>query len=197
MSLGSSFVTVDASVLSNPKPIGNNRSSIIFEMLVGVERLSGKVDEFLVHFPKSVNKLLSIGSSIQIFGELRTVNARDGKPVKCFIFAYNINILDSKPKIFDNSISITNALVTDKYELRCSFSDENILVQNFDISLLRSHGRKSIFQCSAWYNLASLFSDKVDVGDRLNIWGRIQSSVSNSGNRYIVVMLNKFEKIII
>ena len=191
MALGSSSVLLEAKVISSPVLIGTNRESPLYEILVETPRISGKSDIFYVHY---TGVMLKIGELISIVGELRTLNVHDTKPVKGFINAYQLSHLLEEPEgSYGNSISVTNALVVSKKEL---YSGKEGVVQCFDISVMRSHGRRSIIQCSAWHGVAGAFYNNINEGDRLNLWGSIQGSMARSGNRFISVLTMKFEKVL-
>lgn len=153
-------------------------------------RLSGKVDTYFLHYTDTI---LNIGEYVSVVGELRTLNISGDRPVKCFVNVYQMNRIMYVPDEFTNDISVTNALVVSKKPL---YSGKRGVAQSFDVSILRSHGRKSIVQCSTWHEVACAFAHTVNEGDKVNLWGRIQSSISSRGNMFITVNASKFEKIL-
>ena len=178
---------LDGEVLNEPELLAKYGKVRIMQVVIGCKRTSGVVDEFYINYADTLGVVLNKGMFISVTGEIRTINKKETKsPVKSFIFADSITVLDSEPDLYKNKVIMNNAIIDEILESRKSYSsDEDVAV--YLLELRRQHSRYSYIKATSWGRDAVFLSNVVKSSKPATIRARLQSYRSKSGNLYITL----------
>ena len=126
-------------------------------------------------------KLSLIGKRVEIAGQFRSYNRKDDnsekKHLDLFVFVTAINIYDKESSVIAEENKMQNIIYLDGYickkpEYRSTPLGREI--SDIFIAVNRPFWRSDYIPCIAWGRLAR-WSAEFEVGDRIQIYGRIQS----------------------
>lgn len=145
-----------------------------------VPRLSDSVDVLPVTISERliVNMDLSIGSYVEICGQLRSYNRyiNSSSRLVLTVFARDIRILEDEEEIKE-LLKAPNEIYLDGYICKTPiyrttpFGRE---ISDLLIAVNRPYNKSDYIPCISWGRNAR-FCEKLLVGDHIKIWGRIQS----------------------
>lgn len=148
-----------------------------YSFFLSVPRLSGYVDVL----PVTVSERLIYGmdlenckKDIKIEGQLRSYNKFiDGSNrLILTIFARDLTVLDQEEKISNPNQIFLDGYICKKPLYRTTpFGRE---ITDLLVAVNRSYGKSDYIPSIAWGRNAR-FSEKLEIGDRIKIWGRLQS----------------------
>ncbi|SHD78571.1 single-stranded DNA-binding protein [Schnuerera ultunensis] len=146
-----------------------------------VPRLSNSVDILPITISERliVDMDLSIGSYVQINGQLRSYNryVDNTSRLVLTVFARDIKIL--KDEEVDELLRSPNEIFLDGYICKppiyrtTPFGRE---ISDLLIAVNRAYNKSDYIPCIAWGRNAR-FCEKLLVGDHIKLWGRIQSRI--------------------
>lgn len=183
------LASIDGKVISSPKLITRFGNERIFEVLIENKRTSGIVDIFKVNYSSKAGVVIKEDMFIHIEGDIRTV----GKPkqstyvVGCIIYAKTIFILDSEPDTYVNNVVLNDVQLYKFKNVRKSYSDNNIDVADYIVSVHRGHNRFSYFKASSFGEGAIFIGNVHNSVENVSIKCRLCSnkrSLENS-DKYI------------
>lgn len=185
-------VVLDCEVISEPTVVSRVNGVIVYQVRVSHKRFSGVVDEFFVNFGSNLQTVFKVGNFVEIYGDIRTLNSlkTDGVVIQSIIFARKACELESEPENYKNNVTVTDAVLFSKSELRESYDGRNLDVISFYVRLDCKYGRLCYLDCTAWKRNA-VYIDRFDLGTSLNLSCRVQSSVSETSKRlYMSFIVN-------
>ncbi len=148
-----------------------------YNFFLEVPRLSGYTDIL----PVTVSERLIYGmdlevcdNNLEIQGQLRSYNklVEGNNRLILTVFARELGILDSDDKVKNPNHIFLDGYVCKKPLYRTTpFGRE---ITDLLVAVNRSYGKSDYIPCIAWGRNAR-FAEKLLVGDRIKIWGRVQS----------------------
>lgn len=145
-----------------------------------VPRLSDSVDVLPVTISERlmVNMDLSIGSYVEIYGQLRSYNRYidSSSRLVLTIFARDIRLIIDEDEAKEllrspNEIFLDGYICKSPIYRTTPFGRE---ISDLLVAVNRSYNKSDYIPCIAWGRNAR-FCEKLLVGDHIKIWGRIQS----------------------
>ena len=145
-----------------------------------VPRLSNSVDVLPITISERliVNMDLSIGSYVQIYGQLRSYNryVNNTSRLVLTVFARDIERLEDEEELEEllkspNEIFLDGFICKSPIYRTTPFGRE---ISDLLVAVNRAYNKSDYIPCIAWGRNAR-FCEKLLVGDHIKIWGRIQS----------------------
>lgn len=186
---------VDCKVENSPillTQFGNKR---IFRVKASTKRTSGVLDYFYVNYSSELGVILHEGDFIFITGDIRTLNKPNSDfVIEGFIYAKSIEFLDKEPESYRNNTEIENAELYKFVDVRKSFTNDKIVVADYQLRLLRGHGRCSYFKATSWGNDAVFLGNIHEGIEYVNIKCRLQNYISKrTGRLYLCLAVYRLE----
>jgi len=151
-----------------------------YNFFLEVPRLSNSVDILPVTISERlmVDMTLSIGSYVQIFGQLRSYNRyiENSSKLLLTVFTRDIRLIEDEEEIKEllkspNEIFLDGFICKQPIYRTTPFGRE---ITDLLIAVNRAYNKSDYLPCIAWGRNAR-FCEKLLVGDHIKIWGRIQS----------------------
>ena len=141
-----------------------------------VKRLSGKSDKINITLSEKLLKICNIapGEFVEISGQFRSYNNFTGVGSKLILTLFAHDILSiTEENLYDNPNSIyLNGYICKPTVYRTTpFGRE---ITDIILAVNRSYGKSDYIPCIAWGSNAK-FASCLNVGDNIEIFGRIQS----------------------
>lgn len=145
----------------------------IFE--VTAERLSNNEDVLPITVSERLldKELLKEGKTVSIKGQLRSYNNYSEKKNRLVltIFAREIEFLDEMPEGNPNQIFLNGFICKPPIYRKTPFGRE---IADILVAVNRAYNKSDYIPSIAWGRNAR-FAGKLNVGDNIKIWGRVQS----------------------
>lgn len=151
-----------------------------YNFFLEVPRLSNSADILPVTISERlmVDMTLSIGSYVQIFGQLRSYNRyiENSSKLLLTVFTRDIRLIEDEEEIKEllkspNEIFLDGFICKQPIYRTTPFGRE---ITDLLIAVNRAYNKSDYLPCIAWGRNAR-FCEKLLVGDHIKIWGRIQS----------------------
>ena len=146
-----------------------------YNFLLRVPRLSNNDDMLPITVPERQldSQLLKIGNRVKIKGQLRSYNkyTQDKTRLILTVFARGICHAELTDDENPNEIFINGYICKAPVYRRTPFGRE---ITDLIVAVNRAYGKSDYIPCIAWGRNAK-YASKFDVGDNVEIWGRIQS----------------------
>lgn len=147
----------------------------IYSAIVTVKRLSGTEDNIPVLMPK---RLIPKQNPVTLYGEFRSHNTKDRK-LKLYLYVKEVAYQDLESEI------ILEGYICKKPQLRLTPKGKKIT------DILLAVGRENMYDRSDYIPVVTWGADaetaaKLNIGDKINIKGRIQSREYSKGIAYEV-----------
>ena len=148
-----------------------------YSFILEVPRLSDSTDKICVTISERLTSKdsLEIGKYVEIEGQFRSYNnynSTDGNKLVLTVFAREINFLEDEKKIKNPNQIYLNGFVCKSPIYRTTpFGRE---ITDILLAVNRPYNKSDYIPCIAWGRNAR-FSSKLEVGQNVKIWGRIQS----------------------
>lgn len=170
----SNKVYVEGKIASKPEFSHEMYGEGFYNFMIEVDRLSEVADLL----PITVSERLiegidiSVGNYIVVEGQLRSYNkyADGGNRLILTIFARDINLSEEKSKN-PNQIYLDGYICKKPVYRTTPFGRE---ITDMLVAVNRPYNKSDYIPAIAWGRNAR-FSEKLNVGDHIRIWGRIQS----------------------
>lgn len=144
---------------------------------VEIARLSGQDDILPVTVSERIvdKEKMKPGQAVAVAGQIRSYNnyvesERKNKLVLT-VFARDVELLESLPKECPNDVYLDGFLCKPAIYRTTPFGRE---ISDLLIAVNRSYNKSDYIPCIAWGRNAR-FAGKLQVGDRIRLWGRKQS----------------------
>lgn len=143
---------------------------------IKVVRLSEVVDILPVTISNRLmeNELISVGNYISISGQLRSYNSYENKKTKLILTVFARDVAQSNA---DEAIKDPNRIYLNGYICRkpiyrtTPFGRE---ISDILLAVNRAYNKSDYIPCITWGRNAR-YAEKLITGNRIKIWGRIQS----------------------
>jgi len=168
-------VTVSGEVLSKPEYTHTVFGEGFYELTLAVERLSGQKDELPITISERLMEEvdLSIGNYVTINGQFRSYNKISENKSKLMLTVFARSIRDYDETCNPNSIEIKGYVCKQPTYRTTPFKRE---ICDLLVAVNRSYNKSDYIPCIAWGRNAR-FVNTLRVGDKIDIYGRIQSRV--------------------
>lgn len=171
---------INGKIISEPRLLSDFGLTKIYEVIIENKRTSGKVDKIVVDFNTDICDKLKVGDFIEVRGTVRsrreTINNYHITII--YVFADNIDILDSEPKDYRNEVK-GKGVLNKEIVYRAKSDNSSLIIGDMILKLVRSHNRPSYIYCSIWNDNVDKSRDfKKD--DTIDIVGRLQSHERNN-----------------
>ena len=142
-----------------------------YETLIGVERSSGYRDEIRLQISERLLRTADVseGSMVEVRGQVRTYNEDvDGRSkLNIVVFVREINNAGE----FENEIYLDGHICKEPVRRTSPLGRE---ICDIMLAVNRMYNKSDYVPCIAWGRNAA-YAGTLEVGDRLTIYGRIQS----------------------
>ena len=114
-----------------------------------------------------------IGAKVGISGQFRSYNKRNGEFNKLFlsVFATDISFYEDYEVVNVNDICLNGFICKQPIYRKTPFGRE---ISDVLLAVNRPYGKSDYIPCILWGRNAR-FSESFEVGERIKVWGRIQS----------------------
>lgn len=150
---------------------------VFHKVIIKVPRLSDNVDllPIIISERLLVNQKLGIGDTILIKGQLRSYNRRENDRSKLIlvVFAKDIELIDEKnpDRTNPNYIFLDGFICKPTVYRETPFGRE---ICDMLLAVNRMYNKSDYIPCISWGRNAR-YAKNLQIGERINIWGRIQS----------------------
>lgn len=122
------------------------------------------------------NRKIEIGSLVEIEGQLRSYNntnyTKEGNKLILTVFAREIKFLENEKQVKNPNQIFLNGYICKKPVYRTTpFGRE---ITDLLLAVNRPYNKSDYIPCIAWGRNAR-YSENLNVGDNIEIWGRVQS----------------------
>lgn len=174
--MDNNIATISGKVVSNVEFSHEVYGEGFYYFMLEVPRLSDSSDKIPVTISERlINKdKLEIGTIIEVEGQFRSYNSynNEGNRLLLTVFAREITFLDEEKRIKNPNQIYLNGFICKKPIYRTTpFGRE---ITDILLAVNRPYNKSDYIPCIAWGRNAR-FSESLDVGDNIRLWGRIQS----------------------
>ena len=178
-------ITLRGTLESLPQFSHENHGRRFYEFRLSVERLSGATDLLQVIVPEDVLEQLDLsgGEMIQVSGQLRSFNNRQGtgRRLVISVFAERVQSCSGEP---DNRVELEGAICKEPVYRRTPLGRE---ICDVMLAVNRQSRRADYLPCILWGRTARIAAS-LPVGTHLSVLGRLQS------REYVKMLENGSEK---
>lgn len=161
-----------------------------YKFPLAVSRLSGAVDTLNIIISEDMLKSIEPESSerIRVVGEIRSFNNRSGVGPKLVltILARSIEFTDDD---FENQVYISGTICKEPTFRKTPMGRE---ICDLMLAVNRRYGRSDYLPCIVWGSQAEQASSW-DIGDKVDLWGRMQSRIYIKNEEGIAIEKTAFE----
>lgn len=146
-----------------------------FVFQIDVKRTSGVVDKIPCIASEPFVRLINNGERISIDGEIRTRRkVNEDNSISSMTFVFVRNVLDPSDKD-ENCVNAMEAVICRVSDIRTVSNGERELVEFLCASHRDGRAISDYLHCIAWRRNAKMISAALNVGDKINFSGRLQS----------------------
>lgn len=170
------MVTIAGRIISNLEFSHEIYGEGFYSFILEVPRLSESHDRIPVTISERLinNRVIAKGCFAEIEGQLRSYNnyAKEGNRLILTVFAREFNFLDSESRVRNPNQIYLNGYICKKPIYRMTpFGRE---ITDLLLAVNRPYNKSDYIPCIAWGRNAR-YSENLNVGDNIKIWGRVQS----------------------
>lgn len=185
---------IEAQVLSDPACITRYGKRHILEVLIGIKRQSGVIDELYLNYTDELKVILKKGDFISVTGDIRTINKQGTiKVLKGIVFASSITKLDTEPENYKNNVVIKSAYIESIDEVRKSFDDTNKDIAVYNVKVIRPHSRYSYFRSTSWGRDAVFIGNVMKPNMEVELKARLQTHKTATGKLFVCLAVYYIE----
>lgn len=160
--------------MDNPKYSHSIGDCVIYAFPLATRRLSGNVDQVLVHIHEEIKDRFYFGQKISISGEMRTYRGI-GKDDKRHLFLYIIPyVIDVNSGFLGEDEDYGSIKGEIQWIMPLRKTPRGRTIVDFGLKSDRTSGRYDTIPCIAWEENANDIS-LLKPGDKLKVRGRLQS----------------------
>ena len=172
-------------ILAAPMFSHKSYGETFFEVMLGVERKSGYMDEIKVLISDRLicDFTMEIGMRIKVSGQIRTYNEeQEGRSrLNIVIFAREITKIEQDEEMqYENYIFIDGFICKRPIRRTSPLGRE---ICDLMIAVNRMYGKSDYIPCIAWGRNAT-YAGSLDVGERMIVTGRLQSREYRKRDEY-------------
>ncbi|MBQ8177854.1 MAG: single-stranded DNA-binding protein [Clostridia bacterium] len=144
-----------------------------YESVIEVERLSAQVDMIPITISERLMEEVNLekGDNISIEGQFRSYNKLVENHSKLMLTVFVRECTDNPDEKNENSIELTGYICKEPIYRTTPFKRE---IADILVAVNRAYNKSDYIPCIAWGRNAR-FASKLEVGDKINLVGRIQS----------------------
>ena len=142
-----------------------------FEMYVEVKRLSDETDVLPVTISERLIEGFKLGDEIGISGQFRSYNKLEGEKSKLMLTIFVKELIDANDISAVNQINMVGYICKEPIYRTTPFGRE---ICDVLLAVNRAYNKSDYLPCIAWGRNAR-FVKNLEVGEKVNIVGRIQS----------------------
>lgn len=170
------MVTISGKIISNVEFSHEVYGEGFYYFMLDVPRLSDSCDKIPVTISERLiaRQKLEIGKIIEVEGQFRSYNSfnNEGNRLVLTVFAREINFLEDEKKIKNPNQIYLNGYICKKPVFRTTpFGRE---ITDMLLAVNRPYNKSDYIPCIAWGRNAR-YSEGLEIGDNIKVWGRIQS----------------------
>lgn len=170
------MVTISGKVVSKTEFSHEVYGEGFYYFLLDVPRLSDSYDRIPVTVSERLiqKQQLELGRHIEVLGQFRSYNSyhNEGNRLILTVFARDINFLDDDTVVKNPNQIFLNGFVCKKPIYRTTpFGRE---ITDILLAVNRPYNKSDYIPCIAWGRNAR-YSESLEIGDNIKVWGRIQS----------------------
>lgn len=170
------MVTICGKIMSNMQFSHEVYGEGFYYFMVDVPRLSNSYDRIPVTVSERLiaKQKLEIGKFIEVEGQFRSYNnyITDGNKLILTVFAREVVTIDDEKKIKNPNQIALNGYICKKPIYRTTpFGRE---ITDLLLAVNRPYNKSDYIPCIAWGRNAR-YSENLDIGSNVKVWGRIQS----------------------
>lgn len=171
------MVTISGKIISEAEFSHEVYGEGFYSFMLEVPRLSDSTDKICITISERLTSKenLEIGRYVEIEGQFRSYNNYNntsGNRLILTVFAREINFLEDEKKIKNPNQIYLNGFICKTPTYRTTpFGRE---ITDILLAVNRPYNKSDYIPCIAWGRNAR-FSSKLEVGQNIKIWGRIQS----------------------
>ncbi len=175
--IDNNMVTISGKILSEAEFSHEVYGEGFYSFMLEVPRLSDSTDKICVTISERLASRddLEIGRYLEIEGQFRSYNNfnnTEGSKLVLTVFAREINFLEDEKNIKNPNQIYLNGFICKTPTYRTTpFGRE---ITDILLAVNRPYNKSDYIPCIAWGRNAR-FSSKLEVGQNIKIWGRIQS----------------------
>ncbi|MCX7748106.1 MAG: single-stranded DNA-binding protein [Clostridia bacterium] len=170
------MVTISGTIVSNVEFSHEVYGEGFYYFMLDVPRLSDSNDRIPVTISERliVKQKLEIGKVVEVEGQFRSYNSytNEGSKLLLTVFAREINFIEDEKKIKNPNQVFLNGFICKRPVYRMTpFGRE---ITDILLAVNRPYNKSDYIPCIAWGRNAR-YSECLNVGDNVKVWGRIQS----------------------
>jgi single-stranded DNA-binding protein len=175
--IDNNMVTISGKIISEAEFSHEVYGEGFYSFMLEVPRLSDSTDKICITISERLTSKenLEIGRYVEIEGQFRSYNNYNntsGNRLILTVFAREINFLEDEKKIKNPNQIYLNGFICKTPTYRTTpFGRE---ITDILLAVNRPYNKSDYIPCIAWGRNAR-FSSKLEVGQNIKIWGRIQS----------------------
>lgn len=174
--MDNNIATISGKVVSSVEFSHEVYGEGFYYFLLEVPRLSDSSDKIPITISERLTNKdkLEIGTVIEVEGQFRSYNSynNEGNRLLLTVFAREITFWDEEKKIKNPNQIYLNGFICKKPIYRTTpFGRE---ITDILLAVNRPYNKSDYIPCIAWGRNAR-FSEGLEVGDNIRLWGRIQS----------------------
>lgn len=162
-------ITLIGDVVSAPRESHTtSNGKKFYKFFIGVERRSGVADILPVLFDEEISDT-GISGTVCVSGKIitRRVRTGSGKAILMYVMADTIKPKDDVPL---NEVSL-DGIIEEKHLRETPLGRK---ICDVKLKTVRENGKEDLITCIAWGKCAE-YTDSLALGDRVSIYGRLQS----------------------
>jgi len=177
MENGNNFIDIGGRIVSDFVFSHEIYGEGFYRFDVEVDRLSGAGDVLPVTVSERIvdKDAMQIGQPIRINGQIRSYNnyveADRRNKLVLTVFARDIALLPEPPEQAPNDVFLDGFLCKPAVYRTTPFGRE---IADLLVAINRSYNKSDYIPCITWGRNAR-YASKLEVGDRVRLWGRMQS----------------------
>ncbi len=170
------MVTISGKIISNIEFSHEVYGEGFYYFILEVPRLSDSADKIPVTVSERLilKQKLEIGKIVEIEGQFRSYNSYNSESSRLVltVFAREITFLDDEKKIKNPNQIFLNGYICKRPVYRTTpFGRE---ITDMLLAVNRPYNKSDYIPCIAWGRNAR-YSENLNIGDNIKVWGRIQS----------------------
>jgi len=170
------MVTISGTIISNLEFSHEVYGEGFYYFMLDVPRLSDSSDRIPITVSErlTAKQKLEIGKVIEVEGQFRSYNSynNEGNRLVLTVFAREISFLEDEKKIKNPNQIFLNGFICKKPVYRTTpFGRE---ITDLLLAVNRPYNKSDYLPCIMWGRNAR-YSEGLDIGDNIKVWGRIQS----------------------
>lgn len=180
--LSNNRVTITGQIINEPEYSHEVYTEGFYEFTLSVPRLSGQVDLLPVTVSERLMEdfPMEIGKTVTVYGQFRSYNKVEEERSKLLLTVFARSITEANHNINPNTVELSGYICKEPMYRTTPFKRE---ICDVLIAVNRAYNKSDYIPCIAWGRNAR-FVNNLQVGEKINVVGRIQSREYQKLNEY-------------